>query len=113
MTEIDLQGMVVGLVVPYVAHALSVASVMGVLRWFVPQLRKAPGEAKLTPGQVRLVRGLCLGLSVLSTLSGRVPPLGGAEAGIPGLVGAGALVALLAMGMRDVLHNALKRRAGA
>lgn len=108
---LDLEGLLVGLVLPYVAHALSVASVMGVLRWFVPALRKRPGEKKLAPEQVRIVQAICVGLAILSTLGGKIPPLGGADAGIPGLVGAGALVALLAMALRDGLRAALKRRA--
>lgn len=102
--------LVATLVLPYVAHGLSVSSVLGVIRWFVPWLKAAPGE-RLPPEKVRVVRTLCLGLALLSTLTGKVPPLGGDEAGVFGQVGAGALVALLAMGVRDALHGLTRRKA--
>jgi hypothetical protein len=101
--------LVATLVVPYVAHGLSVSSVLGVIRWFVPALKATPGQ-RLPPEKVRLVRTLCLGLALLSTFTGKVPPLGGAEAGVIGQIGAGALVALLAMAMRDALHEVTRRK---
>lgn len=122
----DIEAIVVGLIVPYVATALGVSSTVGVLRWlarwlgYIPGLRWVPallvkpeGAEKFTPAQVDALRGLVLALSAVAAWRGAVMPLGGEAAGTFGLVGATCLVALLAMTVADVLTGALRRAPAA
>lgn len=120
---LDFSAVVTELVLPYVASALSVASIMevwrrwiapwlGRLRWFAwlpPLFLKAPGQTKLTRTQRAVVRALVLVLALAAALTGSVTPLGGESAGVFGRIGAACLVALLAMGLRDSLRAAVRR----
>jgi hypothetical protein len=120
---LDFEGLLVGLVLPYVASALSVASMTGVFKWLMSALQytrlapfaglflKAPGEKKLRPAQVAAIRVLVAALSFAGAWGGAVAPLGGESAGVFGIGGAACLVALMSMGVRDGLRATLKRRA--
>jgi hypothetical protein len=124
---LDLASAATGIVAAYVASAVSVASMVGVfkwalpladlvpfLRWLPPLFLKGPGEKKLRPAQRNAIRTLVFALSGIGAWRGAVAPIGGEDAGVFGLVGATCLVALLAMGARELLQRAVKpRKAGA
>lgn len=90
--------------VAYFASAVGVAAVVWCMKW-IPWLKKAPGE-KYPPHKVAVIRALSLALGLAWAFAGTAPPLG---AGLPGVIGAGALVAIFASAGTDVIKAAQAR----
>lgn len=90
--------------VAYATSAVGVAAVVWVIKW-LPWFRKAKGE-KYPPTKAAVLRALALALGFAWAFAGTAPPLG---EGVPGLIGAGALVAILSMAGNDVIKAALKK----